>query len=468
VTQDFSNSERLSGEAADSALSLSARRNAGDVNISSDLLDNLVDKTPIYLRNSRLGSASEVLPHLGISRADLDAAARRLRRWAPSLAILFPELRDSHGMIESRLIPLPAMAAGRVTGAEILGTAFIKADHDLPVAGSIKARGGLYEILVYAEKMGVAAGLMQPDGDPYALLTGEARQVFSNLRVGVGSTGNLGLSVGIMASALGFRTMVHMSSDAKEWKKSRLRRRGVEVVEHTGDYATAVAAGREAMADSPSSHFVDDENSMDLLLGYSVAALRLQKQLHDANTPVNEKSPLFVYLPCGVGGAPGGIAWGLKLIFGDAVHCFFAEPVASPAFLVRMLSDHPCSVYDYGLDNKTEADGLAVARASELVFSLVNRLVSGFYTVADDEFFRTLVKLEQTTGERIEPSAAAGFLGPARLAGRYFAVNGQEFDPASVTHLFWTTGGAFVPNEEYQRFYQHGIALLQGEPRVSL
>lgn len=349
-----------------------------------------------------------------------------------------------------------------------MGSAFIKADHDLPVAGSIKARGGIYEILVYAEKMGVAAGLMQPDGDPYALLTSTARQAFSNIRVGVGSTGNLGLSVGIMASALGFQTTVHMSSDAKEWKKSRLRRRGVEVVEHTGDYATAVAAGREAMAESPHSHFVDDEDSIDLLLGYSVAALRLQKQLHDANISVNEYSPLFVYLPCGVGGAPGGIAWGLKLIFGDAVHCFFAEPVASPAFFVRMLTEEPRSVYDYGLDNKTEADGLAVACASELVFGLVNRLVSGFFTVADDELFRTLVRLERATGERIEPSAAAGFLGPARLNGRHLAVNGQEFDPRSITHLFWTTGGSFVPDEEYQRFHHRGTALLEDDRRLFL
>ena len=467
MTREFCKSEIHSGEVADSALSLSARGDGGDANISSGLLDKLIDKTPMFLRNSRVRSASEVLPHLTISRADLDSAARRLRRWGPSLAILFPELRDSHGMIESRLVPFPAAAASAVTDAETLGTAFIKADHDLPVAGSIKARGGLYEILVFAEKMGVEAGLMQPDGDPYALLTAEARQAFSNFRVGVGSTGNLGLSVGIMASALGFRTMVHMSSDAKEWKKSRLRRRGVEVVEHTGDYATAVAAGREAMVESPGAHFVDDENSIDLLLGYSVAALRLQKQLHDANVVVNEKNPLFVYLPCGVGGAPGGIAWGLKLIFGDTVHCFFAEPVASPAFLVRTLSDVSCSVYDYGLDNKTEADGLAVACASELVFNLVKRLVSGFYTVADDELFRALVKLEWATGERIEPSAAACFLGPARLGGRYFAVNGEEFDPASVTHVFWTTGGAFVPEEEYQRFYRRGVALIEGERRLS-
>lgn len=377
---------------------------------------------------------------------DLRAAQARFVRFAPLLARLFPELAESGGLIRSPLLPVPAMqqALGLAPGR---GRLWVKADHSLPVAGSIKARGGFHEVLELCERIALQHGLLAPGGDTLALAGDAARARFARHQVAVGSTGNLGLSIGVMAAALGFEAVVHMSAEAKDWKKQRLRGRGVRVVEHAGDYGAAVAAGRRQSQAQAHSHFVDDESSLSLLLGYSAAAVELAEQLAQAGVAVDAAHPLYVYLPCGVGGAPGGIAWGLQQLLGAHVQCFFAEPVQSPCFLVQMLADegqHP-SVYDWGLSNQTEADGLAVARASLLAAQVVRPLLAGCYTVADATLSQHLALLHATEGLRIEPSAAAGFSGPLWLQR-------CAPTPAQATHVVWTTGGRLVPEAQFQGF----------------
>ena len=78
-----------------------------------------------------------------VARADLDRARADWDMLAPLLARLFPELEASGGRIASDLIAAPAGAF--CDGA---GTLLIKGDHALPVAGSIKARGGLFEVFM--------------------------------------------------------------------------------------------------------------------------------------------------------------------------------------------------------------------------------------------------------------------------------------------------------------------------------
>lgn len=398
---------------------------------------------------------------------DTNAAAARFTRFAPLLARLFPELLAAAGVIESPLLPVTGLRQA-VPWVVQQGALWIKADHLLPVAGSIKARGGIHEVLEFCEGLALRHGLITPQSGPddyRALADPAARALFARHTVAVGSTGNLGLSIGVAASALGFRAVVHMSLEAKEWKKERLRRRGVQVVEHAGDYEAAVAAGRAQAAADPYSHFVDDERSLSLLLGYSAAALHLRRQLQDAGILVDATHPLFVYLPCGVGGAPAGITFGLRHVLGPHVHCFFAEPVQSPCFLLQMMAGqgaHP-SVYDWGLSNRTEADGLAVPRASQPAAELMGPLLTGCFTVRDEALFRHLVQVLDATGERIEPSAAAGFDGPAMLlesdAGQaWLAAQGLLPHLARATHLVWTTGGLFVPPEEFARFVERGRA----------
>ncbi len=396
------------------------------------------------------------------SADDVRAASERFQRFAPLLAMRFAELRDTQGVIESALLPAPRLAAGLGLGPSH-GRLWVKADHQLPVAGSVKARGGIHEVLEFAERLALQHGLLGRLQDDHRGLASEAaRALYARHTVAVGSTGNLGLSIGIAAAGLGFRVVVHMSAEAKPWKKQRLRDRGVEVVEHRGDYESAVAHGRRAAAGDPLCHFVDDERSPLLFCGYAAAVFHLERQLAEQGIEVGARRPLFVYLPCGVGGAPGGIAFGLKLRFGPHVHCFFVEPDQSPCFLVGLVGHGAGraslpSVYDAGLSNATEADGLAVPRASALAVGLMRTRVAGVATVSDERLFQDLRRAHDLEGLRIEPSAAAGFCGPGRLVGtdtgRAFLRRRGLLDALpQAHHVVWTTGGLYVPEIEFQRF----------------
>ena len=117
------------------------------------------------------------------------------------------------------------------------------------------------------------------------------------------------------------------------------------------------------------------------------------------------------------------------------------------------------SVHDFGIDNITEADGLAVGRPSAFASGISNVLISGIYTIEDDELFKLLYMLGKTEGIFLEPSATAGLTGPYQIAKSGYKES-HHFNPEKITHIAWATGGALVPKDEMERFYNKGEKLF--------
>ncbi|KJR46572.1 D-serine dehydratase [Desulfosporosinus sp. I2] len=268
------------------------------------IIDDLMFTHEVFWTNPNYKSSKNPVP---IQEKEIHEAKERLIRFAPYIAQAFPETQGDGGLIESPLTPISNMQRylEEYYKLKIPGRLWLKCDSHLPISGSIKARGGIYEVLKHAEDLTLQHGLMTVDSDYANLNSPRFKEFFSGYSIAVGSTGNLGLSIGVIGAKLGFKVTVHMSADAKSWKKELLRSKGVRVIEYTSDYSKAVEEGRRQAEKDPNCHFVDDENSRNLFLGYAVAAYRLKGQLDRMNIMVDSDHPLFVYLPCGVGGGPG-------------------------------------------------------------------------------------------------------------------------------------------------------------------
>ena len=134
-------------------------------------------------------SLAEGLPYVGLTEHDVQDAHARLTRFAPYLAKAFPETAATGGIIESELAAIPAMQKRleKEYGQRINGEILLKKDSHLPISGSIKARGGIYEVLTHAEKLALEAGLLTTQDDYSVLLSPEFKQFFSQYSIAVGS-----------------------------------------------------------------------------------------------------------------------------------------------------------------------------------------------------------------------------------------------------------------------------------------
>ncbi|MEO6818992.1 MAG: D-serine ammonia-lyase, partial [Ginsengibacter sp.] len=168
------------------------------------LLKEIIALKPVTWLNPYKKNMGDI-KSLPLNIHDMEDAQDLMRRFVPFLENAFPEIAKTHGQIESPLKEIEKMKAGlnQYYGYSIAGKLLLKCDNELPIAGSIKARGGFYEVLHYAEQLALQNGLLKKNDDYSIFGSDQFRKFFSEYSIGVGSTGNLGLSIGIMGAKLG-------------------------------------------------------------------------------------------------------------------------------------------------------------------------------------------------------------------------------------------------------------------------
>lgn len=414
-------------------MSLQDKLIKGEITAMKKIIDSMSEGKEVFFLCNKVAD-TQIL-----TQEDIDDAWERLKRFSSYVQSAFPETKATGGIIDS---PIQLINETKKTlSADIQGDLYVKRDDSLAVCGSLKARGGIYTVFKHAEDIALKSGMLKISDNYEILNTPEFKKLFSKYKISVGSTGNLGMSIGLSGKTLGFDVTVYMSEEAKEWKKNMLKKAGVKVVEFKGDYTSALKLARSEAAKDSNTYFIDDEDSKELFLGYSAAYKTLVEQLNDKGVTVDVEHPLIVYLPCGVGGGPGGITFGLKKFFGDNVYCYFGEPTEMPCMALAMAKgEGDVSVYDIGLGNGTVADGLACSSPSILAYNVMKGMLDGCFTIEDEHSLALSRLLYGTSGIKAEPSSCVALGGVGKIP-----------HSENATHLVWLTGGSLVPDDEWKK-----------------
>ena len=101
----------------------------------------LIDTQEVWWANP-VCTQTDISTRIKLGLADVEAAGRRLQRFAPYIAKAFPETQAAGGIIESALLPVSQMQRKleEYYDRPIPGIMYAKYDSHLPIAGSIKAR----------------------------------------------------------------------------------------------------------------------------------------------------------------------------------------------------------------------------------------------------------------------------------------------------------------------------------------
>jgi threonine dehydratase len=225
------------------------------------------------------------------------------------------------------------------------------------------------------------------------------------------SAGNHAQGVAYHAGRQGIRAKIYMPLPTPLTKVSATRAYGAEVVLHGTNYD---AAYEEAVEQSREHHLTlihafDDDA---VIAGQGTLGLEILKQQPDIEA---------IIAPIGGGGLIGGIACAVKET-SPAVRIFGVQPAKLPSMKAAIAQGKPVT-----LDSAaTIADGIAVRRAGERTFPLVQKYVDDIVTVEEEEIANAILLLLEREKTLAEGAGAASIAAMVNhklpLEGRKVAV----------------------------------------------
>lgn len=113
----------------------------------------LIEQEPYFFENPTYTEFELEKSEMELSLRDIKDAEERMTRFRPLFMELFKDTNTSKGIIESPIVRMPTMKESleRIYDVSINNNVYLKLDNLLAIAGSVKARGGIYNVLKFAE-----------------------------------------------------------------------------------------------------------------------------------------------------------------------------------------------------------------------------------------------------------------------------------------------------------------------------
>ncbi len=243
-----------------------------------------------------------------------------------------------------------------------------------------------------------------------------------------GSAGNHAQGVALAASLTGRAATIFMPTGAALPKVEATRAYGAEV-RLEGEVVDDCIGAAQAFAAETGAVYVPPFDDRDVIAGQGTIGLELMEEAPEAEV---------IVVPTGGGGLLSGVAAAVALGPSRGVRpkVVGVEAAGAPTLTAALAAGHPVTLERVA----TMADGIAVARCSDLTLAHVQRYADSIVTVDEEEISRAMLLSVERAKAVVEPAGAASLAAviAERVPGTgpvVVLLSGGNVDPLLLTKM---------------------------------